>query len=427
MHRWLGLAALLATVAHAAPTTLTHQGRLVDASGAPIEGAHTVHVRIYDQPTGGTLRWSDSVPVTIEDGYYSVQIGATTPFGPTHAAGSTSLWVGVAIDTGAELVPRTALSRVPFAMEAATISAGAGPLAVEGLTVGGEVVVDATGHIPASRITGMTGDGVVPVRTTAPSTLGSAGQLYVKAVPGQGGDDGSTVLLMHGDAAGSTFTDASVAARALTAVGTVANVTTEPKLGATAIDFRSGGSVTAADSADWDFPGDFAIDFWIKLASVPYSFIIVHRNYPANTGSWHAYLNSNGVAQMNFDAYNSSGTALIGMQSSATIPIGVWTHVAITRSGSTARMFFNGVQVATDTTASGTIGGDGDLLRIGDLPNYAGDSFNGWLDEIRISKGDARWSAPFSPPTLPYDDGTTLRRLYLLDDTGAEREVLLAP
>jgi hypothetical protein len=31
--------------------------------------------------------------------------------------------------------------------------------------------------------------------------------------------------------------------------------------------------------------------------------------------------------------------------------------------------------------------------------------FNGWLDEFRISKGIARWTSNFTPPTAPYDSG----------------------
>jgi hypothetical protein len=29
--------------------------------------------------------------------------------------------------------------------------------------------------------------------------------------------------------------------------------------------------------------------------------------------------------------------------------------------------------------------------------------FNGWIDEVRISKGIARWTSNFTPPTQPYD------------------------
>jgi hypothetical protein len=41
--------------------------------------------------------------------------------------------------------------------------------------------------------------------------------------------------------------------------------------------------------------------------------------------------------------------------------------------------------------------------------------FWGYLDELRVSKGSARWTAPFTPPTVAYGGGG----LYFMDTSGA--------
>lgn len=69
------LALLLATAAAGADTRFTHQGRLLDAVGAPVDGPATVTLTLYDHATAGTARWSDDFSLDVADGYYAVAVG----------------------------------------------------------------------------------------------------------------------------------------------------------------------------------------------------------------------------------------------------------------------------------------------------------------------------------------------------------------
>ena len=71
------------------PTTMIHQGRLLDRAGAPVSGSQAVTYRFYDVATGGTALWSEALPVTLDDGYFSTQLGATTPLTAAVFAGRT--------------------------------------------------------------------------------------------------------------------------------------------------------------------------------------------------------------------------------------------------------------------------------------------------------------------------------------------------
>lgn len=76
-----------------------------------------------------------------------------------------------------------------------------------------------------------------------------------------------------------------------------------------------------------------------------------------------------------------------------------WTHIAYTRSGTTGRLFVNGVSVGswTDSINYGTA----KPLIIG--ADYNGiNNFNGFIDETRISKGVARYTTNFAVPSAAF-------------------------
>lgn len=136
--------------------------------------------------------------------------------------------------------------------------------------------------------------------------------------------------------------------------------------------------------------GDFTVEFWINPTnwSNTYAGVIGGQN---TNSLWIGKNTSNFVLRA------SNNTDLV---SYGTMPTtGTWTHIAITRSGTTARMFYDGTQVASATTghnfvnAAFYIGQDG-----------GGNAFTGYLDDMRITKGYARYTANFTPPTAAFKD-----------------------
>ena len=107
---WLGL---LPTTALAVPMTLEHQGRLLDDLGQPVSGPILLDVALYALPEGGEPLFSQrfsGLPVT--DGYYSVTL---TGLEDDDLDGATR-YLGLAVDEGDELRPRTRLSSVAYAI-----------------------------------------------------------------------------------------------------------------------------------------------------------------------------------------------------------------------------------------------------------------------------------------------------------------------
>lgn len=101
----------------AVPARLTQQGRLLDQSDMPVGGDVVFVFSIYAASAGGTALWTEQHTVTLDDGYFSVQLGSKTAFSETVFDGSTR-YLGVTAGTDAEMTPRQPLVSVPYALHA---------------------------------------------------------------------------------------------------------------------------------------------------------------------------------------------------------------------------------------------------------------------------------------------------------------------
>jgi hypothetical protein len=99
----------MAVEAHATPFDLTHTGRLLDATGHPLHGAHSVAVNLY---VANSSVWNRTYPsAAFEGGYYTVTLD-----GLDSAWFGNDVQIGVAVDGGPELSPRQTLTSVPRAL-----------------------------------------------------------------------------------------------------------------------------------------------------------------------------------------------------------------------------------------------------------------------------------------------------------------------
>jgi hypothetical protein len=90
--------------------------------------------------------------------------------------------------------------------------------------------------------------------------------------------------------------------------------------------------------------------------------------------------------------YNRSGTSILD---------GNWHHIAITRASGTNRMFFDGVLQGSVTSDSTNYTAPNNM-QIGTSSTYG--DFSGYLDDLRITKGYARYTSNFTPPAAAFKD-----------------------
>jgi hypothetical protein len=139
--------------------------------------------------------------------------------------------------------------------------------------------------------------------------------------------------------------------------------------------------------------GDFTIESWVYCANTATGSIQIIYDQ-RSTGSQAVptlYIDSNGNLQ-----YYVSGANRITY--SGVVPAGAWNHVAVSRANSNTRMFLNGVQVGS--TYSDTTTYISNPVGVGAYLGSPSLYLNGYIDDLRITKGFARYTANFTPPSV---------------------------
>lgn len=155
-----------------------------------------------------------------------------------------------------------------------------------------------------------------------------------------------------------------------------------------------------------DLTGDFTIEFWFYPGSI--TGMPLNKGGGAGIANASYELNCDGT-YINFAASSNNASYDIGSETGPTGRIGapgvfVWSHIAVTRSGNVYRGFLNGVQGYTQTLALTPYTTSTRGLSIGG--NYTGtwgtgtstSNISGYIDDLRITKGIARYTANFTPP-----------------------------
>jgi hypothetical protein len=78
---------------------------------------HTLTLRWFDVVAGGVALHSENLEVDVAEGIATVQAGSAVPL-PVGLLRRGQLWIGISVDGGPELVPRTVLASVPYALMA---------------------------------------------------------------------------------------------------------------------------------------------------------------------------------------------------------------------------------------------------------------------------------------------------------------------
>ena len=164
----------------------------------------------------------------------------------------------------------------------------------------------------------------------------------------------------------------------------------------------------AAASTKYDLPGDFTIEAFIKPSSLTgYAIYLSRQNDSGGNLALQMRLN-NGVPEI---VMRAVGTGVVTLSSAGgAITTNTFTHIAAVRENGYVLLFVNGViQAAGACNFDLTHAGGARHLLIGGADgNSPGSvySYHGAIDELRITKGVARYTENFTPPTEPFPNGS---------------------
>ncbi|KKN59226.1 hypothetical protein LCGC14_0544530, partial [marine sediment metagenome] len=253
------------------------------------------------------------------------------------------------------------------------------------------------------------------------------------ALTGGSNWDVYTKLMLHGDGSDTSQTITDEVSHTVTAVNQAQIDTEFKKFGTGSILFDGTGDyLTVPDSGEWDFgTAKFTIDFWIRLNTTDYMYII--GQYEDGTKYWFLSKDDNG--KLNFVALDNGSAISFNLQSTNALltSTGTWYHVAVVRYGTGQNnmyMFVDGDLKSNNWQV--TMEADESMPEVSSLLyiGQRGDNtsyMNGWLEEFRLSKGIARWTANFTSPTSAYSGGAfaiTASRFWTMADWQSGRALI---
>jgi len=184
-------------------------------------------------------------------------------------------------------------------------------------------------------------------------------------------------------------------------VGDAKVSTAQYKYGSGSIAFDgTGDNITIPSSPNLDFgTGDFTIELWINFSALSTNRVLLDKWVSGNANSWQLYWRSIGTS---ITFLVGASTILLQDPSTSRITTNTWYHIAVTRSGSTNRLFIDGTQVASATDSTNLT--NTNRLCIGEQLSTLTNDFSGYIDDLRITKGYARYTANFTAPTAKFKD-----------------------
>jgi len=234
--------------------------------------------------------------------------------------------------------------------------------------------------------------------------------MTASVVASAGAGDPYQVLWVRGEGAdnATAFTDSSQKAHGLTGGGGAHTDTSAYASGNSSIRLNGASYVTTPSSSDFNYSTTpFTIDLWFAANSLPpqgsQAALLMQAGSNASDGS----LGGAGLEFFGDQIYfvgNIGGVTYHPFYSN-TIHTGEitdseWHHVAAVRTNNTVTLYLDGkAQSALPVTGAANASSAG--LSIGRYGDFAGDYFDGWIDNVDIAKGIARWSGGFSTSTLP--------------------------
>jgi hypothetical protein len=218
-------------------------------------------------------------------------------------------------------------------------------------------------------------------------------------------------LLLHGNGTNgsTTITDNSPTPKTVTAVGNAQISTAQSKFGGASIAFDGAGDyLTATYSAsafNW-WTSDYTLETWVYATSfanwkytdsgITQGTIIGNAQTVGNINYWS--LGVLGDGRLIFSYFKN---AVQTVTSTAAAELSQWNHIALTNASGQIRLWVNGVGTAP-TSIAGTPQSSVPIgLSIGQVNSV---SISGYIDDLRITKGVARYTANFTPPTAPFPD-----------------------
>ena len=212
----------------------------------------------------------------------------------------------------------------------------------------------------------------------------------------------SLLLPFDGSDAATSTSDLSNRNATVTFAGTAQLSTGQSKFGGSSLLLDGNSDYLTISDTYWNTAinsGNWTVEFWVRFAALGSNEELIGNRGDVGGDS------SNGWALRKKDSNNiilywyegGQFNYLNHAQGTQTaLSADTWYHIAVTRSGNTWKLFLNGTAEDTVTDSGTIVTGTGNRLFIG---NFGTNYLNGYMDDLRITVGQARYTSNFTAPT----------------------------
>ena len=187
----------------------------------------------------------------------------------------------------------------------------------------------------------------------------------------------------------------------LETVGNAQISTSVKKYGTGSMYFDGTGDwLTSLNNPSHEFgSGNFTLECWINTTVSNSGYVSAVAKWSSSNQSWMIRAASTDIGSGWSFFYSTNGSNYYTVFG-ASINDGNWHHLAVTRSGNVFRTFTDGTLNNSTTDAVTLFDGTASLF-VG-AQGGGSNPFTGYIDDLRITKGYARYTASFTAPTAAF-------------------------
>ena len=187
---------------------------------------------------------------------------------------------------------------------------------------------------------------------------------------------------------------------------------TQKKFGATSLYVADNVILSSSDGFNMG-TGDFTLEAWFYFTSFANSFAMFDQwdsSGSTRNQLWHSTANDGKLT------WYYAGTSNIASANPA-VSTGAWTHIALVRHSGTLKMYINGTAESNTATHTGQFGRS-HTMYFGDQHGGGAGAPQYYMDDLRITKGLARYTSNFTAPTTAHltSAGDSLKNIIVNED-----------
>ena len=191
---------------------------------------------------------------------------------------------------------------------------------------------------------------------------------------------------------------------------------TQKKFGATSIYVADGIELSSSDGFDMG-TGDFTMEAWFYFTDFSQSYALFDQWDSSGSTRHQIWMGKTSSGTAGRLSWYYAGTSVFHSANPA-VSTGAWTHIALVRHSGTLKIYINGTADSNTQSYTGQFGRTAGMAFGDQLSGGASGRAQYYLDDLRITKGLARYTSNFTAPTTAHltSGGDSLKQIIVNED-----------